>query len=167
MLPASELRERAITSGWTWGTVPSSFWPDLTRWYREGHSIPGDETGEGFRHIYADSVPCVECGGWVEMNYRHSAQLRALGECFKCHYWLERVRQPDRMNVAIIDESRGRCYYTVGDRTGPSDCLGYGGQRFDIEFHDGRQVTTNDLWFGGEVPQRFLDRLPANARFLD
>jgi hypothetical protein len=28
---------------------------------------------------------------------------------------------------------------------------------------DGRSIKTNNLWFGGVIPERFRDRLPDNA----
>lgn len=42
---------------------------------------------------------------------------------------------------------------------------GYGGRRFDIEFFDGRKVTTTNLWYQGVVPLRWRERFPDNARF--
>ena len=40
------------------------------------------------------------------------------------------------------------------------------GRRFDIEFFDGRRVTTHDLWSGSDIPERYRAHLPDNARFL-
>ena len=40
---------------------------------------------------------------------------------------------------------------------------GYGGRRFDITFHDGREVTTHNLWTQGPIPSDYLERLPDNA----
>lgn len=51
-----------------------------------------------------------------------------------------------------------------GDRPGPYN--GFAGTRYDIEFDDGRRVTTHDLWYQGPVPPKFRDRLPDNARFV-
>jgi hypothetical protein len=42
---------------------------------------------------------------------------------------------------------------------------GFGGRRFDIEFFDGRRVTTHDLWSQGTIPPKHRKRYPDNARF--
>ncbi len=57
----------------------------------------------------------------------------------------------------------GTCY-VIGVETskGPR---GFGGRRFDIEFFDGRTVTTTDLWYQGVVSPKWRERLPDNARF--
>ncbi|CAO0836086.1 putative protein OS=Streptomyces microflavus OX=1919 GN=Smic_80960 PE=4 SV=1 [Streptomyces microflavus] len=42
---------------------------------------------------------------------------------------------------------------------------GFGGRRFDIEFFDGRRVTTHDLWSQGTIPPKHRERYQDNARF--
>ncbi|MET8571866.1 hypothetical protein [Streptomyces sp. NPDC004783] len=45
----------------------------------------------------------------------------------------------------------------------PPQYLGFGGTRFTFRFHDGREITSNDVMCQGEIPARFHDRLPDNA----
>jgi len=45
------------------------------------------------------------------------------------------------------------------------DFRGFGGKEFKITFKDGREMTCNNLWHRGEIPERFLERLPDNAVF--
>lgn len=57
-------------------------------------------------------------------------------------------------------------HYIMG-RNGakPGQFNGFGGRRHDIEFFDGRKVTTYDLWYQGVIPPVFRDQLPDNARW--
>ena len=49
------------------------------------------------------------------------------------------------------------------DRTGPDRFLGFGGQVFTFRFHDGREITSNDVMCQGEIPARWRARLQDNA----
>lgn len=49
------------------------------------------------------------------------------------------------------------------DTSSPPHYLGFGGRLFTFRFHDGREVTSNNVMCQGEIPARFLDRLPDNA----
>jgi hypothetical protein len=49
------------------------------------------------------------------------------------------------------------------NRTDPPRYLGFGGTVFTFRFHDGREITSNDVMSQGEIPAHFRDRLPDNA----
>lgn len=53
-------------------------------------------------------------------------------------------------------------HYMVGKGGGG----GFGGRRFEIRFHDGRTVVTNDLWYQGRIPPAWQEQLPDNAEFV-
>lgn len=55
-------------------------------------------------------------------------------------------------------------HYRIG--AGKTTFRGFGGRRFDIEFLDGRKVTTRDLWHQGVIPPKWRERFPDNARFV-
>ncbi|NUP15432.1 MAG: hypothetical protein HOZ81_04875 [Streptomyces sp.] len=57
-------------------------------------------------------------------------------------------------------------HYILGDDKPGDPFKGFGGSRFDIEFFDGRTVTTRDLWHQGVIPPKWRDRYPDNARFV-
>lgn len=109
--------------------------------------------------------PCRECGAdnyWT--SYSASSPEKALmdadGICFGCAFW--RVKADTTHDTVIA----GRIY-SVGDINRPSGPHnGMAGRRFDIEYFDGRRVTTHDLWCGGEVPEKYKARIPDTARFL-
>ncbi|MFB8071104.1 hypothetical protein [Streptomyces californicus] len=64
-----------------------------------------------------------------------------------------------------IDESRRVVVDGQHYSIGPGASGGFGGRRFDIEFFDGRRVTTHDLWSQGTIPPKHRERYPDNARF--
>ena len=61
----------------------------------------------------------------------------------------------------------GECYCDGGNVENPNDVgfLGCSGRRFWIRFFDGREITTNNLWYQGKVPDDFLNELPNTAEF--
>lgn len=111
------------------------------------------------------SHTCVECG--ARTAKKHSEEftqsvLVAFDLCFMCNFWAERID-----GGVIVEDEWGRWRYTIGEE--PTDrrqpFLGHGGSRFDIQFLDGRQVVTHNLWHQGTIPEHFLDRFPVNAKF--
>ena len=82
---------------------------------------------------------------------------------FTRRYWRERVESKDHPSQVRVD---GRLYWIGEERvTGmPRGCYG---EKFRIRFHDGREITTTNLWVNGEIPAEFRAELPDNAVFLD
>lgn len=103
---------------------------------------------------------CVICGKKISKSKYMNAVLCS-SECFHVHFWNEIVKEKDEH--IIID---GTCYYDGGNKdTLYPQFLGHSGRRFWIRFKDGRTITTNNLWFNGEIPEKFFDKLPDNAEF--
>lgn len=76
----------------------------------------------------------------------------------KDSYW--RVQLSDRSNAVVING----VHYRIGPPGG--EFQGFGGRRYDIEFLDGRRVTTYNLWYQGLIPPKYLIQLPDNARWV-
>lgn len=72
---------------------------------------------------------------------------------------LDDAADPDR--VAIIDG----VHYYIDDEDDNSRFRGFDGAKFVIRFHDGREVTTTNLWCQGNIPDEFRDLFPNNADF--
>lgn len=90
--------------------------------------------------------------------------LIALGLCFFCNGWLERLRGPREPNKFVA----AGVWYSIGEKfraSAPSHCKGYGGQRFRVEMQDGRIIETDNLWHGGEIPSHLRDLFPDSAVF--
>jgi hypothetical protein len=105
--------------------------------------------------------PCAACGAKnFSLTFVEStrAKMEARCLCFSCNHWTDRLGNVD----TIIDGHT----YGPGSRTSGS-LRGMAGRRFDIEYFDGRRITTYDLWSGGAIPAHFKDKFPDNARFLN
>ena len=87
--------------------------------------------------------------------------IKEKGECFECALWRERLPLVGNPDVAIIDGTM----YTIGDENDPSPFRGFGGDKFVINFKDGRKVTTTNLWCGGDISEHWRPQFPDNADF--
>ena len=109
--------------------------------------------------LLLSDTPCKECGGIVSMTGKD-------GACNWCNFWLEKLSpQYDVQRCAVINGK----HYTIAPEYGTSpysDFRGCAGRQFTIRFHDGRTVTTTNLWSQGEIPQHFRSRFPDNAQFI-
>lgn len=108
---------------------------------------------------------CNDCGAEnysvsFTPNCAEKKVIDAEGVCFTCAFWRVAI---SKKNDTVIE---GRIY-SVGDpKRPPGPHNGMAGRRFDIEYFDGRRVTTHDLWSGSEVPERYRQQIPDTARFL-
>jgi hypothetical protein len=107
---------------------------------------------------------CKECGGQEQGNWMDDVSIKlALRElCHTCDFWHEKILIKDDPETARIDGT----HYRVGQESVRGLFQGFGGHKFVIQFADGREVTTTNLWHQGPIPERFADRLPNNAVFL-
>ena len=81
-------------------------------------------------------------------------------------HWEELRAEKDSPSQARI---KGKCYTIQPDapKGTPHYFLGFGGGRFDIQFHDGRKITTHNLWYRGEIPEELRAEMPDNAEFVE
>lgn len=135
---------------------------------RDADLIPLRETGSGGKQYYR--YVCKSCGGDARNSFYEPTCTRMLNarQCFLCDYWSEFAKNaaPDAPAMTIID---GRVY-KPGPRTSGS-FRGMAGRRFDIEYvapskFAGLQITTYDLWAGGDIPESLRAQFPDTARFL-
>ncbi|MGW6531389.1 hypothetical protein [Streptomyces venezuelae] len=75
------------------------------------------------------------------------------------------VRDADNPAKRVVVD--GKHYMLGDDKPGSGQFKGFGGRRFDIEFFDGRTVTTRDLWYQGVIPPKWRDLYPDNARWAE
>lgn len=106
---------------------------------------------------------CQECGKREDGKWMDemAKALRDKQLCFSCNFWIEKVEIRDKSRVARINGH----YYQISSIWGAGAFRGFGGQKSVILFHDGRRVKTTNLWHQGEIPVRFRERLPNNAKF--
>lgn len=114
-----------------------------------------------------DDYECKECRVTVNQAYwSYGDKLKAEQLCFYCSLWTERLRKYSNPRVFVINAN----FYSYNDdlaKGTPKSFAGFGGSRFNIHPLDGRpDVTTHNLWHGGQVPEHFRDRLVNNAWFV-
>lgn len=109
-----------------------------------------------------DAVSCPLCGkpdSYATYSGEVGQRMKITSECFNCAFWEIRA---DEGCPTVIDH----CVYTPGTRT-TGDYRGMAGRRFDIRYFDGREIATVDLWSGGVIPERWRERLPNTAEFIN
>jgi hypothetical protein len=102
---------------------------------------------------------CNLCGRIHQRGYAnpYGERMEKAHLCFSCSLW---SIFSEGENSVVIDGHR----YSIGSEG--ASYPGFGGQKFDIEFFDGRRITTKNLWHQGEVPIYFKDQIPDTARFI-
>ena len=112
-------------------------------------------------------INCSICGNkdnldrWAKCNQTKIMEKENV--CFNCAFWLEKIALTDE-NTVVVNGER----YTIGDENSNSPFKGFGGREFNIEFFDGRKVTSHNMWYQGVIPERFRSypELQDNARFI-
>lgn len=111
------------------------------------------------------SQPCIN-PGCTGMTSDHHPHVKRLDWCFSCNHWQEMLSLPAERratDVAIVDH----VHYVIEPEEGNPRWRGFGGQKFEIEFLDGRRLCTSNLWCQGDIPTHWQDKLPDNARFIN
>lgn len=108
---------------------------------------------------------CKICGADISNSHYKDCGLCNSDRCFSINYWNERVEQQKNNdpNLVVIND----VVYQIGDENSRSTFRGYDGRTFEIEFFDGRMVTTTNLWFNGGIPEDFKDKIHNNAKFKE
>lgn len=105
-------------------------------------------------------MKCPTCHEEIGKFVSDERSIEENGECFECSIWRERLPLVGKPNIAIIDGT----FYTIGDEN-EKGSRGFGGDKFVIRFKDGREVTTTNLWCGGEISEHWKSQFPDNADF--
>lgn len=98
------------------------------------------------------------CCGQIELQFGGDGRLAAMRRCFSCDFWIEILTKPE--TLVLRGGSGKKCAYSIAPdlRAGESEsCAGFGGAKHVIQFADGSEVVTHNLWGNGEIPERFLE----------
>ena len=106
-------------------------------------------------------MKCIACNKEIGKSSYSNAVLCS-SECFSINFWNEIVQEKEDPNTVIVD---GKCYY-IGSESDSSGFRGFGGAKFKINFFDGREITTTNLWRRGAIPETHKELLPDNAEFV-
>lgn len=91
-------------------------------------------------------MKCVICGKEIEKS-KYSNKVLCSSECFNIDFWNDCIDD----EAIIID---GECYHDGGKKPdGYRGFLGFAGRLFHIKMHNGKTITTNNLWYNGVVPK--------------
>lgn len=171
---------RAVENGWRQQLVRDrQVMSGFVGWVKDlGGGIPfvDDDPAVSMRARFDHDDRCGECGQWIEYDVRdHRDPVLRMGPfefCWGCRFWLDRIRaaakNPDGHLVAVTtlgyaSMEPAPTFLGLGSQTRPRPGNGFGGW-FVVEYLDGRPpVESCDLWCGGRIPERFLDRLPVTA----
>jgi hypothetical protein len=80
-------------------------------------------------------------------------------------FWDEKVAIKDEPFVVRADHT----HYIVREEPGDGihrGFLGHGGAEFKFIMFDGREIVSHNVWYQGEIPEEYWDRLPDNAERL-
>jgi hypothetical protein len=108
-------------------------------------------------------VACRECGTveyrgvWVASA---EAELVKRGACFRCNGWLARIEAIANGDTRFF-QTNGIGYMVAAEDA--KGTRGFDGTAYFVTRHGGTRQRTTNLWYQGEIPQRFRDRLPDNA----
>lgn len=120
------------------------------------------------------TITCTECRqsyDWSRMSGGVQEARAARPLCFDCRFWMEKVAWAAtdmRAHDGLVARMDGRHYVVHPDLPARDrDCAGMAGRPFHIRWTSGPLAglkgVTRNLWFQGEIPERFRDRLPDNA----
>jgi hypothetical protein len=105
---------------------------------------------------------CKNCGKNEHNQYIEETKEKLAENqlCFHCDFWTDKINHP---KAIVIDG----CHYMDSGAV-PENYRGFkghGGRKFNIKMNDGREVITNNLWFQGDVPEKFKSKIPDNAKW--
>jgi hypothetical protein len=101
---------------------------------------------------------CRSCKQWAWPTKEDTAGL-----CGTCAFWTARQRTLATPRSLV---AKG-CMYSIGNEDCKSSFRGFGGQAWLVRFNDGRLVYTSNLWYNGQVPALFADRIKDTGTLQD
>lgn len=119
-------------------------------------------------------LQCVECGDAVigsRFNLEEEREHYRDTHCYTDMFWSEHHRLDNenagrrgRGEAVVVDGAHYIVNPVVENPRVPR-ALGMGGRLMRFRLQDGRVLESNDVWFQGDIPERWRDRLPDNAEF--
>lgn len=131
-------------------------------------SIGYESLQDLYNHLGVDpNFKCLECNGLITTKCWIQDEREILIKnqlCFGCYHWQKIVESLSDPRIVIIN---GISYYRNDFKlVKDPGLLGFGGAIWNIKMNSGQIFKTNDLWYQGEIPDRFKYRLKDNATFI-
>jgi len=108
-------------------------------------------------------IICPHCDKLEDGNF-----MRANEACGNCLFWVKYMKEDkERTHECFITETFN--HYAVGKNTpgGDPKVLGFYGRVAEVTFPDGHTEMTNNLWYQGEIPERFRGKWPISPSKLE
>lgn len=114
------------------------------------------------------SEPCRICGDMVKARGWEKETASKIAEsntCISCNFWLDiekTIASPKRFVI------NGKAYWMEPYAPARYDgFIGFGGAKFVMQRNGSDEViVTRNLWYNGEVPTAFRERIKNNATFV-
>lgn len=110
---------------------------------------------------------CSICGEPYDETHYLKGSIRSIMEsrhvCFNDAFWIEMIQLTDE-NTFVIDHHR----YTGSliDKEKSTGFIGFGGKDMYVKYDNGKICHYNNVWYQGEVPERWWSKIPNNASWL-
>ena len=82
--------------------------------------------------------------------------------CFTCAFWKDKIAHPHPDREII----NGSHYVFHKWLSKPQHFQGFGGKTMYILKNDGTVKRSNNVWFQGDIPDKFKPQLPDTAKFI-
>lgn len=110
---------------------------------------------------------CHICGSPLDLESYNQKEplvkkMRHEHLCFNCAFWLDKSENPPKGREII----NGSHYVFHNWNSGSGRFCGFGGRPFYALRNDGTVIRSNNVWFQGNIPDRFKDRFPNTARLI-
>lgn len=104
--------------------------------------------------------PCLICNSPFCTHFTEPIKSEMIERnlCFSCNFWTDIIAIKDTriiMNGVVYVKGKEDTVFK-----------GFGGRTWKIQMNDGTIIETNNLWCNGDVPERFKEQLPDNAKRL-
>lgn len=108
---------------------------------------------------------CPGCGG-LRKDWGHGEKEKSYPNgCFTCEFWSEKIKWAEEGDPLAVRVD-GRHYHIGEENADPRGFRGFSGAKFVILFHDGRSVTSTNMWHQGTIPEMLRHLMPDNAVFI-
>lgn len=111
---------------------------------------------------------CCKCGEVVDTSEymkNVASEMRERQLCHFCNFWKNHIENDATVNKDVFVIADGK-HYIIGDENSRDYSRGFDGAKVTIKFKDGRVIKSSNLWFQGDIPERFRNEMPDNAEIV-
>ena len=107
---------------------------------------------------------CKICGKTEESSHWiNGKEMLEKEHCFECNYWLS-LHEGDITNRKdhkyVITNG---VHYVIEPENSTDSFRGFGGAKVKINFFDGTETISTNLWYQGPIPERFRNIMLDNG----